>query len=663
MSITAPSCESLGEGRVVGRRMAGALVVGALVAGALVAGVHVVVALTHGGPVAVPDVSAYLSVAQWVGGAGLAPEGLQFHPGYGLLLAPVVGVLGADGQGLHTAALILNAIAAGAVVVVAVWLAVLCLGFHVVGANTGGAVGANAHPPRPVLWLVAGLAALHPSVTAASRIAWPETLLTLLTLGIALCLAAASQAPAQVATSRWVGSRRMLMGSAGAASGLTFLLHPRAVVLSLALCVVVVALRWARMEWRSTLSGLTVGWVLSVVTLVVTDTWPSRRLGAAASLKNGVEPIGAMAGQLIALAAGTIGLALVGLAVGTRVLQVAATSRRAARDAVGGGAAQGAVGGSARDAVGSSALGVVAVFYTVGASATIVLGGWVLTGSSRADTLLYGRYIDPWAIGLSLVAICAVSGSRLVVVFGSVWSGRLVVAFGSVLAAAAVVFVGAGDEAVREPARRIMTLSTSLVWSLVGDRSVRSAALVATAMAVAGVALTVACARTDWRSRSRERRQSPSILSGRAVLVGGVSGRAVPGCAVSGRAVLGLLALALFVGATVSNHRHLAQIGAVARGQVVTAELATRLAANNGVDCLAHDADTLPNYALWLYKLEAPQLRHEQVSFSAGQTACGPLVVATEEIKLWCDGVAQLATEPAAKWGLWRLPESSGCMA
>ena len=218
-------------------------------AGAVVAAVHIVIALTHTGPVAVPDVPAYLSVSQWVAGVGQSPSGLQFHPGYGLLLAPVAGVVQTDGQSLHTAALMLNALAAGAVVVVAGRLALLCL------AQWGGAsrwlAGVGG---RLTLLAVVLLAALHPSLTAASRIAWPETLLVLATLSVALCLAAGSVAGsvAGAATAaagsetpqRWLPKHWLT--AAGLLAGLSFSLHPRALVLTLALCLVTVTLRWVR---------------------------------------------------------------------------------------------------------------------------------------------------------------------------------------------------------------------------------------------------------------------------------------------------------------------------------------------------------------------------------------------------------------------------------
>ena len=105
----------------------------------------------HGGPVAVPDVSAYLSVSQWFAG-GVLPDPLHFFPGYGMLLAPV-GWL--SGSALHDGALVFNGMLAGCCVFGAATLAGKCGGSSTV--TTG----------------VAALAAGPPSISMASRSAWP----------------------------------------------------------------------------------------------------------------------------------------------------------------------------------------------------------------------------------------------------------------------------------------------------------------------------------------------------------------------------------------------------------------------------------------------------------------------------------------------------------
>jgi len=83
--------------------------------------VHLRIAIVAGGPVAVPDVPAYLGIAQWVGGDGLALGHIPFQPGYGLVIAPLVAVaqvslLDTQGEVVHYLALVVNSLAAAAAV-------------------------------------------------------------------------------------------------------------------------------------------------------------------------------------------------------------------------------------------------------------------------------------------------------------------------------------------------------------------------------------------------------------------------------------------------------------------------------------------------------------------------------------------------------------------
>ncbi|HCB34483.1 MAG TPA: hypothetical protein DEP69_04850 [Acidimicrobiaceae bacterium] len=98
----------------------------------------------------------------------------------------------------------------------------------------------------------------------------------------------------------------------------------------------------------------------------------------------------------------------------------------------------------------------------------------------------------------------------------------------------------------------------------------------------------------------------------------------------------------------------------MAAGQATTAVLAaaelTDTTPAGGPGCLAHDADSLPDYALWLYRLEAPGLVHEPVRLRRGATPCGPLVVATDAVTGRCPSAVRVAAEPRADWSLWRLP-------
>ena len=102
--------------------------------------IHIAIALSHAGPVAVPDVSAYLYFQQLIfGGARLTD--VPFFPGYGLMLVPF-GPLA--GQTLHTMALVTNGVFAGFIVVLAA-VFVRRLGGSTKLASYGGVLAA-VHP-------------------------------------------------------------------------------------------------------------------------------------------------------------------------------------------------------------------------------------------------------------------------------------------------------------------------------------------------------------------------------------------------------------------------------------------------------------------------------------------------------------------------------------
>ena len=194
--------------------------------------VHLLVASSAGGPVAVPDVPAYLSIAQWIGSDGLAPENLPFQPGFSLLLAPLVWVaqiseLSTQGESVHYIALVANSMAATVAVAVAGWL-----GWRMSGRWWVCVAGA-------------AIAAVHPSLSSASRIAWPETLLALAVLASAGAIARAHLA----ATTR---SSQRSWAVAGLIATLAVALHARAVVLVVAVVVTAAVTRTGRRTWLGT---------------------------------------------------------------------------------------------------------------------------------------------------------------------------------------------------------------------------------------------------------------------------------------------------------------------------------------------------------------------------------------------------------------------------
>jgi hypothetical protein len=243
-----------------------------LVIGSVVFAFHTLIGISHGGPVAVPDVSAYLAVSQWFYG-GILPENLAFHPGYGVLLAPF-GWL--TGEHLHSAALVTNGV-----------LAALCIPLAV---RLATAFGANSKTQ----WVTAVLTAVSPSLSVSSRIAWPETLLVLLLLGTALLI------------------HNRLWDRAGAVAGLAVAVHPRATVLAIALVLLALS---DRQKTTKLLQGLLPSLAMTAGLLTVTDTWPLMRIHAATSFGSGPGPIATFMGQWLAFVVATGGIAALGLGV------------------------------------------------------------------------------------------------------------------------------------------------------------------------------------------------------------------------------------------------------------------------------------------------------------------------------------------------------------
>lgn len=490
--------------------------------------VHCFVAVWHGGPVAVPDVSAYLSVSQWFAG-GVLPDPLHFFPGYGVLLAPV-GWL--SGSALHDSALVFNGILAGCCVFGAATLAGKCGGSSTV--TTG----------------VAALAAVHPSISMASRIAWPETLLALAVLVVALLL--------------WRDS----WGLAGLTAGLAVAVHPRAIVFVIAISLLAVADR----RIRPVLLGMTPGLAVSAILLHITSSWPWARLDAATSPGGGLGPVETISGQWLALSATSAGLAALGLIVSLR-------------------------------GVWNRTEPAAITFLGLSATVMLLLGGWVLAGSDRIDTLLYGRYIGPWVVPLTIVGLTAVMRGSI--------TRRAVAAASVPTLVGFVVVLFANRDAIGE-ARRIMTLGLGALWAMFNGRFV------------------------------------PTLLAAMVLTVAGVlSARRGPLIPLT-------IVFALAISSTVTNHHHLQQVGHIADAQATAAELVP-----DDVTCLGHDAST-KSYALWLYRLELPGMGHRRVDLAANEEPCSAYVVAADDALVDCSDADLLGTEPRAKWGLWYYPKQ-GC--
>ena len=494
---------------------------------ALTALTHCFLAVLHGGPVAVPDVSAYLSVAQWSAG-GVLPDPLHFFPGYGIILTPLGWLPGND---LHTVALIVNALLAG-------------------GCVIGAASLAQSYEKGPFIAGVATLVAvLHPSLSTSSRIAWPETVLTAVLLTIALLLR----------------KRSWLLASLIA--GLSLAIHPRAIVIVIALAVLGALAR----RVRTVSGGLTIGVLISGLCVYMTGAWPWTRIDAATSPRNGYGLAETISGQWIAITATSGALASIGLVVAIQTIWKRPEL-------------------SAETFLALSALGM------------ITLGGIALAGSERADTLLYGRYIGPWVVPLTVLGLVAIHQRRVTRQSILTVATLTMFSFGVVLVAA---------EAQTQGARRIMTLGLGAIWWLFDGR------LIPTLFVAASVAFL-------------------GLLSARKCFPVPIA-----------------IVVALAISSTVSNHHHLHKVGEIADGQAASSQLVP-----DAVSCLSHDVSA-KSYALWLYRLQLPDIDHVQVDIAAGERPCSNYVVATDHLRTHCPEAKLLGDEPRAKWSMWEYPAQS----
>ena len=238
----------------------------------------------------------------------------------------------------------------------------------------------------------------------------------------------------------------------------------------------------------------------------------------------------------------------------------------------------------------------------------VILGGVVLTGGKQADVFLYGRYIDLWAIPLSVLGICCIHRHALTL---KTALASLFISLSGLLAAMLC------SSAVEGPPRRIMSLSLGSVWQLFDGR------LLPTTLVGASLVLLL----SFGISKNIYCRLAPVLLS--LLLLSGSS--------------------------TYLDHLHLAKVGRIADGQVTTSRLLPR-----NSDCLSYDSTTVKSYALWLYRLELPDLNHKRIRLSDSERPCGSYVIAGVGALADCQGATLLGSEPRADWGLWAYPQT-GC--
>lgn len=591
------------------------------------------------GPVAVPDVPGYLSYAQWPAG-GLTPSAdLGFFPGYGLLLAPVALVatwLGTPvnhtGQLLHTAALVLNAAAtvAAAALALRLWRDLR----NLPAPKDVSADGLKTISTAAVMGgLVVVLAVLHPSLSVASLVAWPEALLAIAVLGVALALVRPLNAYAATH-----------MAVIGFAAGLVVAIHPRAVVLSLAVLAAVALTRGVRQGFfGALLVGLAAAVVVNVAVLawVYTGESPIQRLwgiitGAAtggATTSNsvpgggsvGVSWFSALGGQLVAIAASSMGLALVGLVAAGRATAVAAWARLRPPDS------------PVAKQTATNPPVVVGVFLFVSTGMALILAAFSLVGSNRGDVWAYGRYLDPYVVALSIYGLCFITQIRL-----------LVTSLGVLAVAVVASAITIGNEG--RPPLRIMVLGNDQWWLLANHQVGLAVALLAAAATIGLVLLIV----SSWPPRGRHSAKVAGPGTSRVLPTNVSTGRPARASLVAFTVGLGVMLGA----ATFSGVRHVHAVGQVAVAQsTLAATVADLVEANPSITCLAHDNSQVPSYARWLYAMQLPSLVHQRVSLERKQSPCSSLIIATTKGTAMVErGAELLGKEPRGSWGLWQLP-------
>lgn len=308
----------------------------------------------------VPDESAQLAMARWLGGGTRWNmfDHITWRPGYAVVVAPLWRLTG-DGEAFVRATLTLNAIIAGLSAIV---LARLLRRWTELAPLTCAAI--------------AGAVALAPAAISSSAYTWAETLVTLTFLGTVW------------ATQRTIDTGRTrdaIMAVVVAAGAMT--VHGRSLTLLPAaalVCIVVLVVhrRWIGATTTATLAVVTGTASLAFTRWVLGNVWDEaadsntagsviERLDAPVALAQSLA--GQTWYQLVA------SLGLVGIGAGMVLAALVRPSGRVDRSA--------------------------AIVLTVLTAPLILTSVTFMSGRDRPDQLVYGRYVD--AVAWPLVALGA----------------------------------------------------------------------------------------------------------------------------------------------------------------------------------------------------------------------------------------------------------------
>lgn len=549
-----------------------------------VAALHAVLGLAMRAPVIHPDELGYVSAARFLAGRGLAPQ-TEYFPGYSLLLVPVARVI-SDPLRLWHAALLVNAVLAGLTVV----LAAALVRRLAPGLPTGHRL------------LVVGALSLYAPLLLWSNLAIAENVLIPGFLAGVLLVWRAFESGRP---GWWAG--------AGAATAALYGVHPRGIVIALAL--VAVALVTQR-PWRThtrPLTALAAGMGAVGAAAWLLATWVAREAPASARAydvsgtltKNftGTKLAGLAAeigGQIWYLTVATWGLFPIGMAACLALLGRVVTGRRRDPEAA------------------------TAAFVALSVLGVMALGSLFINNDVRLDYLVYGRYNEGVLAPVLLLGLLAVT--RLAARATSSASTRarslrvaaLVVA-GTMGASAAVLVLGRGAATFDLPVVRsnVLGLDALLAWR---GYTLPVVVISLAGLLGAGLVLAAGWVRPLAAVAVTGALFVPSVMSGQQFLVDGSHQRATE------RAVA-------------------TAVGAVDR----------RVA--GAPSCVAYDLAGVSRWHEANYRMFLPGVRLQAFTSMSGRAPCSELVVSgRSDFATAFPGSRRVMLENNYHQSLWALP-------
>ncbi len=398
------------------------------------------------GPFLFHDEFGYVAVSRWLAGPQ-TPEllGPLYHPGYGLLLTPLAAAV-KDPATFHAWATFLNAVTVG----------------FIFAAST--ALGGRLHlNPAP------RMAAAVVACTSSAMVLFSGMLLAEVLLALTCSVAVlAVWRLGEAASNSW----GVVAGFAVAAA---YLVHPRAIVLLLALVLVGVFTAIAGGHNRAYLVAIGTALVGCAVTYLLNAMVRTEIYAQVNETDTGFLVENAVTNPVLWLKA-TVGTVWY-LTVSTFGLAI-----------------WGVVGASRLAFHRSAAASKAALFVTVAVAGSVALSGAFTAGIlanpqiSRPDIITYGRYVEQWLPVLIVFGVAElvrqVSSNRQRI---NVWFTTAIAMAGVILVAGPLVFASFGPETRSGPAAISNSSALGWFWFQTGNLDLTRWAWVAAAVVLVAV--------------------------------------------------------------------------------------------------------------------------------------------------------------------------------